>query len=144
MKENRNIVVTIVIGGMLAGAGAAFLYLTGYEQWSCTQTTVPGMGFNGIAATFLGGLDPIGTIFASYFIQHITSGGAYVDLNTYPSQVSDIISSVIIYLCGFVFFIKYVMNSINAKKAEKAIHAAEKMEEVKASSNDDDKKGGDQ
>jgi len=148
MKENRNIVVTIVIGGMLAGAGAAFLYLTGYEQWSCTQTTVPGMGFNGIAATFLGGLDPIGTIFASYFIQHITSGGAYVDLNIYPSQVSDIISSVIIYLCGFVFFIKYIMNSIHAKKAEKAILATKKVEAAKASdvnvASDDNKKGGDQ
>ena len=75
MKEKRNVILSLFIGGALAGAGAAFLYLTGYEQWSVTQSTVPGMGFNGIAATFLGGLDPIGTVFASYFIQHITSGG---------------------------------------------------------------------
>ena len=45
------------------------------------------MGFNGIAATFLGGLNPIGTIFASFFIQHITAGGAYVDKSIYCSQV---------------------------------------------------------
>ena len=31
------------------------------------------------AAAFLGGLNPIGAIFASFFIQHITAGGAYVD-----------------------------------------------------------------
>ena len=68
MKEKRNIILTLFIGGALAGIGAAFLFLTGYEQWSVTQSSVPGMGFNGIAATFLGGLDPIGTIFASYFI----------------------------------------------------------------------------
>ena len=25
-------------------------YLTGYEQWQCTASSVPGMGFSGIAA----------------------------------------------------------------------------------------------
>ena len=107
------------IGGALAGLGAAFLFLTGYEQWSVTQSSVPGMGFNGIAATFLGGLDPIGTIFSSYFIQHITSGGSYLDKNVYPSQISDFISAIIIYLCGFVLFIKLTMNKIITKSEEK-------------------------
>ena len=55
------------------------LYLTSYEQWQCSSSSVPAMGFNGIAAAFLGGLNPIGSIFASFFIQHITAGGAYVD-----------------------------------------------------------------
>ena len=76
------------------------------------------MGFNGIAATFLGGLNPIGTIFSSYFIQHITSGGSYLDKEVYPSQISDLISSIIIYLCGFVLFFKMYMNRILARKAE--------------------------
>ena len=111
MKEKRNIILTLFIGGALAGIGAAFLFLTGYEQWSVTQSSVPGMGFNGIAATFLGGLDPIGTIFASYFSQHITSGGSYLDKNVYPSQISDFISAIIIYLCGFVLFFKFFLNS---------------------------------
>ncbi|MCR5418358.1 MAG: ABC transporter permease [Lachnospiraceae bacterium] len=117
MKEKRNIILTLVIGGALAGLGAAFFYLTGYEQWSVTQSSVPGMGFNGIAATFLGGLHPIGTIFSSYFIQHITSGGSFLDKNVYPSQISDLISSVIIYLCGFVLFFKMFLNKKrNTKK----------------------------
>ena len=99
------------IAGGLAGIGAAMLYLTGFEEWSVTQSSVPGMGFNGIAATFLGGLDPIGTIFSSYFIQHITSGGAYLDKMIYPSQIADLITAIIIYLCGFVLFFKLFMNS---------------------------------
>lgn len=117
MNEKKNIILTLMIGGMLAGLGAAFLYLTGYEQWSTTQSSVPGMGFNGIAATFLGGLSPIGTIFASFFIQHITSGGSYLDKRVYPSQVSDLISAIIIYLCGFVAFFKYAMSKRAATKA---------------------------
>ena len=127
MNEKRNIILTMMISGALAGMGAALLYLTGFEQWQCTHSSLPGMGFNGIAAAFLGGLNPIGTIFSSYFIQHITNGGAYVDKTMYCSQISDLISSLIIYLCGFVSFFKFYMNSTidkrEARKAEKLAKA---------------------
>ena len=119
MKENRNIILTMLISGALAGMGAGLLYLTGYEQWSCSQSSVPGMGFNGIAAAFLGGLNPIGAIFSSYFIQHITAGGAYVDKTLYCAQVSDFICSLIIYLCGFTLFMKTAMNRGLDKAEEK-------------------------
>ena len=119
MAEKRNIILTLIIGGVLAGLGGALLYQSGYEQWSCTQSSVPGMGFNGIAAAFLGGLNPIGTIFASFFIQHITAGGAYVDKTMYCAQISDLISSLIIYLCGFVMFLKYAINKGLDRREEK-------------------------
>jgi simple sugar transport system permease protein len=119
MKENRNIILTMAIAGGLAGMAAALLYLSGYEQWSCSQASVPGMGFNGIAAAFLGGLSPIGSIFSSYFIQHITAGGAYVDKTLYCAQVSDFICALIIYLCGFVLFMKTAMNRSLDKRDEK-------------------------
>ena len=119
MAENRNIILTLVISGALAGLGASMLFLTGYMRWECTQSSVPSMGFNGIAAAFLGGLSPIGAIFSSFFIQHITDGGQYVNTNFYSSQISDLISSVIIYLCGFVLFIKITMNNIIRKSEEK-------------------------
>lgn len=124
MAEKRNIIVTLMISGGIAALGASFMYLSGYEQWQCTASAVPAMGFNGIAAAFLGGLNPIGTIFSSYFIQHITNGGSYVDRTLYCSQISDLISSLIIYLCGFVFFIKYAMNYMIDKSEEKAAHKA--------------------
>ena len=130
MAEKRNIILTLAIGGALAGLGASLLYQTGYEQWQCTYSSVPSMGFNGIAAAFLGGLSPIGSIFASFFIQHITAGGAYVDKSLYCSQISDLISAIIIYLCSFVLFFKAVLNSWIArheeKKARKAAQAAGK------------------
>ena len=119
MAQNRNIILTLVISGALAGLGASLLYQTGYMRWECTQSSVPAMGFNGIAAAFLGGLHPLGAIFSSLFIQHITDGGQYVNTNFYSSQISDVISSVIIYLCGFVLFIKLTMKKILSKKDEK-------------------------
>lgn len=129
MNEKRNIIVTLAIGGALASIGAAFLYLTSYEQWNCSTSSVPAMGFNGIAAAFLGGLNPIGSILSSFFIQHITEGGSHIDKALYSSQISDLISAIIIYLCGFVFFMKYALNKYLAKKAEKDAAAPEKVKE---------------
>ena len=110
MKDKYNIVLTMAISGAVAGMGAALLYLSDFEQWAVTQASVPAMGFNGIAAAFLGGLSPIGAIFSSYFIQHITRGGSNVNMNMYCAQISDLISSVIIYMCSFVLFMKYALN----------------------------------
>ena len=143
MAEKRNIILTLVISGALAGMGAAMLYLTGYEQWQCSTSSVPGMGFNGIAAAFLGGLNPFGTILASFFIQHITAGGAYVDKTMYCAQISDLISAIIIYLCGFVLFMKYAMNSAISKREEKAaLKEREQSETPPADANTE--KGGNQ
>ena len=130
MRENKNLILTMAIAGGLAGMGAAMLFLTGFEQWQCTQSSIPGMGFNGIAAAFLGGLNPLGTILSSYFIQHITNGGAYVDKTMYSAQISDFISALIIYLCGFVLFFKFALNNwLDRREEKKAAKAAESAEE---------------
>ena len=146
MAEKRNIILTLAISGALAGLGASMFYLTGYEQWQCTASSVPGMGFNGIAAAFLGGLHPLGTLLASFFIQHITAGGAYVDKTMYCAQISDLIAAVIIYLCGFVLFMKYAMNTAIARREEKAIQKARAAEQAAQADASDAsaEKGGDQ
>ncbi len=144
MAEKRNIILSLMISGALAGMGAAMLYLTGYEQWQCSTSSVPAMGFNGIAAAFLGGLNPIGTVLASFFIQHITAGGAYVDKSMYCAQISDLISAIIIYLCGFVLFMKYAMNSAIARKEEKALLKAKEKEPEPLPDPAETKEGGDE
>lgn len=126
MKEKRNIILTMMISGALAGMGAGIFYLTGIEQWMVQTTSVPAMGFNGIAAAFLGGSHPLGAILSSYFIQHITSGGTYVDTSMYCTQISDLISAFIIYLCGFVLFFKMWLNRFLNKREEKLAEKAQK------------------
>lgn len=143
MKEKTNTILTLAIGGALAGLGASFLFLSGFEQWSVTQSSVPSMGFNGIAATFLGGLHPIGTIFSSYFIQHITSGGSYLDKAVFPAQISDLISAIIIYLCGFVAFFRYFINTQIAKRRRDTANSNDVPINTPAPA-DNNKKGGDE
>ncbi len=117
MKDKKNIVVTMAIAGALAGLAASLFYLTDIQPWK-TSSTVPGMGFSGIAVAFLGGLNPIGVIFAGYFIQHITLGGSLIDMHYYNPQIADLISSIIIYTCGFVLFFKELLSKLSAKKTE--------------------------
>ncbi len=124
MKENQNIILTMMIAGALAAMGAGLLYLTGIEDWETTISSVPGMGFNGIAVAFLGGLSPIGSILSAFFIQYITTGGGNVDLQVYCSQISSLISSLIIYLCAFVVFFKAFIQSRIRKYDEKKAAAA--------------------
>ena len=126
MNEKRNIILTMMIAGGLAGLGAGVFYLTGIEQWMVQQTSVPTMGFNGIAAAFLGGSCPIAAIFSSYFIQHITSGGTYVDTTMYCTQISDLISAFIIYLCGFVLFFKVWLNRLLDRREERRLSKEQK------------------
>ena len=131
MKENRNIILTMLIAGALAGLGAGLLFLTGIEDWETTIASVPGMGFNGIAVAFLGGLSPIGSILSAFFIQYITVGGGNVDLQVYCSQISSLISSLIIYLCAFVAFFKFFIQDRirrNDEKKAAAMKAAQTEE----------------
>ena len=131
MKENQNIILTMLIAGALAGLGAGLLYLTGIEDWETTISSVPGMGFNGIAVAFLGGLSPLGSILSAFFIQYITTGGGNVDLQVYCSQISSLISALIIYLCAFVAFFKFFIQTQIRKSDEKkaaALKAAETKE----------------
>ena len=124
MKDKRNIILTMAISGALAGLGAAFFYLTGFEVYKTTSTSVPAMGFKGIAVAFLGGLNPIGAIIAGYFIQHITIGGGYIDTRYYNPEVADLMISLIVYLCAFVLFFKQFLtkrlNKISEKSHSKA------------------------
>ncbi|MCR4868123.1 MAG: ABC transporter permease [Lachnospiraceae bacterium] len=114
MNATRNVILTLVISGGIAGFAASMFYLTGIEQYSISSS-VPGMGFNGIAVAFLGGLHPIGAIVAGLFIEYLTMGGQYLDTNYFNPQVADLMVAIIIYLCGFVLFFRHLMNKGKTK-----------------------------
>ena len=109
MNAKKNIMLTLAISGAIAGLAAGLYYLTGIEHFKIASS-VPGMGFTGIAVAFLGGLHPIGTIVAGLFVEYITLGGQYLNTNYYNPQVADLMIAIIIYLCGFVLFFKSILS----------------------------------
>jgi simple sugar transport system permease protein len=115
MNAQRNIILTLVISGAIAGMAASMYYLTGIEHYKIASS-VPSMGFNGIAVAFLGGLNPLGAILAGFFVEYITLGGQYLNTTYFNPQVADLMVAIIIYLCGFVLFLKHVMNKVGKNK----------------------------
>ena len=109
MKQKRNIVLILAIAGGLSGLAAPLYYLNGFAHWSLSSVVDP-RGFNGISAAFLGGLNPIGIIFSSYFIMHITDGGSTITDLGYSPETAKVITASIIYLCAFVAFVKERIN----------------------------------
>ena len=122
MRDKVNIIITMAIAGAFAGLAASLYYLTDIQPWK-TSSSVPGMGFNGIAVAFLGGLNPIGVIFAGYFIQHITTGGSLIDMRYFNPQIADLISSIIIYTCAFVLFFKEIISRFGKKDTSENANA---------------------
>ena len=125
MKDKKNLILTMAVSGAIAGLAASLFYLTDVQPWK-TSSTVPAMGFNGIAVAFLGELNPIGVIFSGYFIQHITQGGSFIDTKYFNPQIADLISSIIIYSCAFMFLFKTQISKLleKKKKAPKSAEAA--------------------
>ena len=115
MKDKKNLILTMAVSGAIAGLAASLFYLTDIQPWK-TSSAVPAMGFNGIAVAFLGELNPIGVIFSGYFIQHITQGGSFIDTKYFNPQIADLISSIIIYSCAFMFLFKTQISKLIEKK----------------------------
>lgn len=107
IADKRNIVLSMTIAGALAGLGAGLFYLSGSKEWEpLVSTALPATGFNGISVALLASSNPIGCIFSAAFISHITVGGGFMTAKLFPSEVSDIISGVVIYLCAFSLLFK--------------------------------------
>ena len=107
INEKSNIVLSMNIAGALAGLGAGLFYLSGSKEWEpLVSTALPATGFNGISVALLASSNPIGCIFSAVFISHITVGGGFMTAKLFPSEVSDIISGVVIYLCAFSLLFK--------------------------------------
>ena len=119
INEKKNIVLSMTIAGALAGLGAGLFYLSGSKEWEpLVSTALPAAGFNGISVALLASSNPIGCIFSALFISHITTGGGFMFAKLFPSEVADIISGVVIYLCAFSLLLKGgILKFLNRNKA---------------------------
>jgi len=133
MKGKRNIVLTMVIAGGLAGMGGAFAILAPSAIAGSSMTYEPiniiaANGFNGIAVALLGSSNPIGIIFSATFISHIQRGGTLANLVGYKPEIIDIVIAVIIYFSAFAMimnaaigrFIKARINKRHQKTEKEA------------------------
>ncbi|MBH1941408.1 ABC transporter permease [Mobilitalea sibirica] len=120
MNGTRNIILTMVIAGGLAGLGGAFAILAPATIQGSSMTYEPiniiaANGFNGIAVALLGNSSPIGIIFSAVFISHIQRGGSLTSLYGYKPEIIDIVIAIIIYFSAFSMLMKSAASSFLRK-----------------------------
>lgn len=127
LNEKRNIVVSIMIAGALAGMGAALYYLNpGIEYKYVSQySALPAYGFNGIASAFLANCNPIGVIFSSLLIRYLNVGGDYLVKVGFNRYVADVVVAVIIYMAGFTRIIKEAITNLSRRKDKRMLDKKE-------------------
>lgn len=120
INEKKNIILSMTIAGALAGFGAGLYYLSAVSEWNpLNSTSLPAIGFNGISVALLASSNPLGVIFSALFISHISVGGAFLSTKYYPTEVADLISGIIIYLCAFSMLFRGKIHTLLFKHKDK-------------------------
>ncbi len=114
INSKRNIILSMVIAGALAGIGGGIYYLAGTGQYTIEKSLLA-MGFNGIPVALLAASNPIGTILSAIFISYIQVGGDAMQPE-YAKETIDIIIAVIIYLSAFSLLMKELITSLQSRK----------------------------
>lgn len=134
MNGKRNIVLTMIIAGGLAGLGGAFAILAPTTIIGSSVTYEPvnviaANGFNGIAVALLGNSNPLGIIFSSAFISYIQRGGTLSALYGFKPEIIDIVISVIIYFSSFSMImsgaVKKLFAGLNKNQPKANVNAEE-------------------
>ncbi len=122
INANRNIVLSMIISGALAGlAGAAFY--VGYA--SNIQIGVsPSQGFDGIAVALLGINTPWGVFAAAIFFGLLHSGKGFMNAMTkIPPEIADTIIATIIYFAATNLLIERVFDRWRRKSHQAELRA---------------------
>lgn len=112
MNPHRNIVLSMVCSGGLAGVGGALLFLAGSGRYMQVLDVLAPEGFTGISVALLGLSNPMGILFAGLFIGYITVGGYNMQLFDFAPEVIDIIIAAIIYCGALSLLFKGILNKL--------------------------------
>ena len=126
INAKRNIVLSMIIAGGIAGIAGGIYFLSGTAEY-VIEKNLMSMGFNGIPVALLASSNPLGVIFSSLFISYIQVGGEALQRYQFSSEIINIIISAIIYLNAFAFLIKLFIEKIFSKKEREET----KTEEIK-------------
>lgn len=127
INAKRNIVLSMVISGALAGMGGSLLYLANSGKYLQVLDIIAPEGFSGISVALLGMSNPIGILFAGLFIGHLTVGGYNMQLFDFAPEVIDMIIAAIIYCGALSLLFKGLISKIQFRKEkDKAVEKSEK------------------
>lgn len=115
INVNKNILLSMMIAGALAGLGGAAYYV-GYAT-NMQIGEMPAQGFNGIAVSLLGNNSPFGVLIAAIFFGLLDSSKGYMNAMTeIPPEIADTIIATIIYFAATSVFIERLVDRYKRRK----------------------------
>jgi general nucleoside transport system permease protein len=116
MKVNRNIILSMLISGALAGLGGVALY-TGNAS-SIQIGILPSQGYDGIAVALLGANSPVGVFFAALLFGILYSGTGFMNaMIEIPPELANTIIAIIIYFAATSVLIHRVLNKFRKTRS---------------------------
>lgn len=120
INAKRNIVLSMLISGAIAGLGGGLYYLSGTAQFTLGKQLVT-TGFNGIPVALLASSHPLGTIASALFISYIQVGGDAMQPE-FAKEIIDIIIAAIIYLSAFSLLIQEIIIGLRLRRETQVQH----------------------
>jgi len=115
VNEKSKIISSMMICGALAGVGGALNFMNGTGLSLSAVDMLQSEGFTGISVAFLGLNHPIGIIFSGTLVSYLFLGGARIQVYGFSVELMEIVISVIIYFCAFVFLVKSFLGKRRGK-----------------------------
>ena len=118
INEKKNIVLSMMICGALAGLGGAMNFLNDFGRTMTATHDLLQEGFTGISVAFLGLNHPIGIIFSGAFVAYIFAGGDRIQHFGFTVELVQMVIAVIIYFCAFVILVKSMIGKFGGKSSK--------------------------
>ena len=118
INSKKNIVLSMVISGALAGIGGGMFYLAGGGQYTVLQI-IEAAGFDGITVALLANCHPIGSIFSAIFLSYLRLGGNAMQSQGFATEATEIVTSVIVYLAAFALLMRMTLSKLMTRKKAK-------------------------
>ena len=93
----KKIIVIMLISGAISGLAGAGWMLSEKFRYSASFSGIPGLGWDGMLVSLLGGHAPLGTIIASIFYSALKVGMGKIELfTTVPKEIVSVIQALMI------------------------------------------------
>lgn len=132
VNEKKGIFMSMAISGMLAGLGGA-LFILGPNRFNlgnayAIENVILTPGFDGIPIALLASSNPIGVVFATFFVSHIKLAGTAMQSVGFVKEIVDIIIAIILYFSAFSLIL--TQNLGNIKKLFRKFKRKKETQEI--------------
>lgn len=118
MSAKKNIILSMLISGGLAGLGGAINGLGTFGNIFVVGA-LPSEGFNGIAVALLGLGNPIGIVLSAILFGVLQTGSPFMSSRAgVPDEMSEIVIAAIVFFVGAYYLVEWIYERIGHSRAQ--------------------------